>query len=135
MLSIIILQGVASTGLSLHFHYEMGNPILPSHPSHWELDMKDFGAFVPWQRLDNFVEIWRIIHFTLNELMEEQEAIARKYFGNDIPSCRELLRNVSLIFVNQPLPISLARPNLPNIIGISNFHISKQIEPLPQVQT
>lgn len=130
---MLFFKGVISMGLLLNIHYDMGNPILPSHPSHWEVYMRDHAAFVPWQRLDNFITAWRCIYYVETEHIPKEQAIARKYFGNDVPNLRELQRNVSLIFTNQQLPTSFARPNLPNIIEINSFHVAREVKPLPTV--
>lgn len=127
------LQGFTTMGPLLNTHYGIGNPILPSHPSHWEQDPKVFGSLIPWQRLDNFVRVWRCVYWFENEFVPKQEAIAKKYFGADIPSLHDLHKNISLLFVNQQLPISWARPNLPNVIEINSFHVSTRVKPLPKV--
>lgn len=65
--------------------------------------------------------------------MPRQEAIAKKYFGDKISSLADAERNISLIFVNQQNPIIFSRPNVPKIIEIGGFHISKHSQPLPEV--
>ncbi|XP_046482376.1 UDP-glycosyltransferase UGT5-like [Neodiprion pinetum] len=122
--------GIASAGLQMSVQYDIGNPILPSHPSNWNKDMRDFGAWVPWERLDNFIKAWRHIYYYRTEFLPKHQAIAEKHMGIEIPHLGDIHKNISLIFVNQQGPISFARPNLPNIIEIGGFHVSESIKPL-----
>ncbi|XP_046744586.1 UDP-glycosyltransferase UGT5-like isoform X1 [Diprion similis] len=122
--------GIASTGLQMSVQYDIGNPILPSHPSNWNKDMRDFGAWVPWERLDNFIRTWKHIHYYRTEFLPKHQAIAENHLGIEIPHLGDIHKNISLVFVNQQGPISFARPNIPNIIEIGGFHTSASIKPL-----
>ncbi|XP_046751365.1 uncharacterized protein LOC124414461 [Diprion similis] len=124
--------GMTSFGLPFQMQYGIGNPIMPSHPAHWDAEIKELGRLSLWQRLQNFVHAWRFLHFYRTDYLPRQQAIAEKYFGSGIPDVADLERNVSLVFVNQQAPISFVKPNIPKIIDIGGFHVSKQIDPLSQ---
>ncbi|XP_046430654.1 UDP-glycosyltransferase UGT5-like isoform X1 [Neodiprion fabricii] len=124
--------GISSLVLSTNTQYGIGNTIIPSHPANWELQENINNPLTFWQRLKNFCKIWSTIYVFRTYFMPGQEEIARKYFGDDIPSLYEIEKNISLIFVNQVGPISYAKPNVPKIIEINGFHISKHKKPLPQ---
>ncbi|XP_046752130.1 UDP-glycosyltransferase UGT5-like [Diprion similis] len=122
--------GITSLYPPHQLHYQLGNPIMPSHPPYWNMKGTAVGKLTFWQRLYNFVATWRYLHHYRTTYTQEQQEIARKYFGNDVPDLGDLEKNVSLVFVNQQAPISFARPNVPNIIDIGGFHISDQRKPL-----
>ncbi|XP_046627120.1 UDP-glycosyltransferase UGT5-like isoform X1 [Neodiprion virginianus] len=122
--------GMTSLGLPLQMQYGIGNPIMPSHPAHWDAEIKELGRLSFWQRLQNFVHAWRFVHFYRTDYLPRQQAIAEKHFGRGIPDVADIENNVSLVFVNQQAPISFVKPNIPKIIDIGGFHVSKQIEPL-----
>ncbi|XP_046627126.1 UDP-glycosyltransferase UGT5-like [Neodiprion virginianus] len=124
--------GISSLGLSLHSQYRIGNPVMPSHPAHWDAEIKVLGKLSLWQRLWNLVYAWRLVHFIETDCLPRQQMIARKYFGNDIPDIADMEKNISLVFVNQQAPISFVSPNIPKIINIGGFHVSKHIETLSQ---
>ncbi|XP_015517441.2 UDP-glycosyltransferase UGT5 [Neodiprion lecontei] len=122
--------GLTSLGLTTNIHYAIGNPVLSSHPSHWDAGKAVLGELTLWQRLKNFVRIWRYLYCYQSDIISTQQEVAWKYFGNDVPDLRDLEKNISLIFVNQQAPISYLRPNTPRIIEIGGFHVSKQVKPL-----
>ncbi|XP_068994073.1 uncharacterized protein [Neodiprion pinetum] len=124
--------GISSFGLSLHLQHRIGNPVMPSHPVHWDAEIKVLGKLSLWQRLWNLVYAWRLVHFIETDCLPRQQMIARKYFGNDIPDIADMEKNISLVFVNQQAPISFVSPNVPKIINIGGFHVSKHIETLSQ---
>ncbi|XP_046737916.1 UDP-glycosyltransferase UGT5-like [Diprion similis] len=122
--------GMASLGLSFNIQYVIGNPIMPSHPSNWDTDDKVFGELTLWQRMKNFIRTWKYLYKYRTRYLPAQQAMARKYFGNDIPDISDIERNVSLVFVNQQSPITYLRPNVPKMIDFGGFHVTKKIKPL-----
>ncbi|XP_015517446.2 UDP-glycosyltransferase UGT5 isoform X1 [Neodiprion lecontei] len=124
--------GVASFGLPIHSQYAIGNPIITSHPAHWDAKIKDLGKSSLWERLQNFVDSWRFLHYYRTDYLSRQQYIAKEHFGSDVPDIADIEKNVSLIFVNQQAPISFVRPNIPKIIDIGGFHISDKVKPLSQ---
>ncbi|XP_046737937.1 UDP-glycosyltransferase UGT5-like [Diprion similis] len=122
--------GMASLGLSFNIQYVIGNPIMPSHPSNWDTDEQIFGELTLWQRMKNFIRTWKYLYIYRTRYLPAQQAMARKYFGNDVPDISDIERNVSLVFVNQQAPISYLRPNVPKMIDFGGFHVTKKIKPL-----
>ncbi|XP_046752128.1 UDP-glycosyltransferase UGT5-like [Diprion similis] len=122
--------GVTSLGLPLQMQYGIGNPVMPSHPAHWDAEIKVLGKLSLCQRLWNFVYAWRFLHYYRTVYLQGHQEISRKYFGSELPHIADIEKNVSLVFINQQAPISFVRPNLPKIIDIGGFHISKKNEPL-----
>ncbi|XP_046629094.1 uncharacterized protein LOC124309473 [Neodiprion virginianus] len=124
--------GMSSLGLNVQMHYGIGNPIMPSHPSHWDAKIQVIGKLTFWQRLQNFVQLWTYLYWYRTDYLQAQQATARKYLGKDISDIGELEKNVSLVFVNQQSSISFVRPNIPRVIDIGGFHMSKETKPLSE---
>ncbi|XP_020300263.1 UDP-glucuronosyltransferase-like [Pseudomyrmex gracilis] len=124
------LIGGASLGIYSHTHYLLGLPVLPSHPSTWEMEY-DIGFNLPlWQRTKNFIRQWYHIYRAMQDFYPKQQAIAEKYLGKNIPNIADIERNMSLVLVNQQDTISFARPRTPNIILFGSFHVSSKLAPL-----
>jgi len=68
-----------------------------------------------------------------NHFFPAQQAVAEKYLGKDIPHLSDMLKNISIIFQNQEKVISYVRPNMPNVIPFSGFHLLKKLPPLSKV--
>lgn len=132
-LLILCYTGVMSLGLNLNVQYQLGNPILTSHHSNWELDTRLSESPSFWQRLNNFLACWEFLYWQQTVVIPKLDALTKKYFGTDFPHINELRKNVSLMFVNQELPISYARPNVPKIIEIGGLHVSKQLTAMSKV--
>ncbi|KAK2576536.1 hypothetical protein KPH14_005858 [Odynerus spinipes] len=126
------LIGTYSLGLMQHFNYVIGNPVLSSHPSNWELG-KNVGLNLPfWKRLKNFVTMWTHLFTEYGEnYYGLQQKVANKYLGN-VPSVKEMEKNMSLVLVNQQDEISYARPYVPNVITFGSLHVSDNVKPLPK---
>ncbi|XP_020710188.2 UDP-glycosyltransferase UGT5-like [Athalia rosae] len=124
--------GITSLGLSANIHYSIGNPVLPSHPSNWEINLDAHGSPTLWERIKNFVTVWKHIYYYRTYHMRKQQEIAEEYFGKDIPDIRDIEKNISLVFVNQQTPISFVRAHVPKYIEIGNFHVSREIVKLPK---
>jgi len=128
-----IFTGVTSLGLYNNNYYLLGAPVLPSHPSAWEIgDDTGFNLSL-WQRIKNFIRQWYHIYCVLNYFYPEQQAIAEKYLGKNIPDISDMERNISFIFQNQQEAFSFVRPMTSNILTFGNFHISKKPAALPKV--
>ncbi|XP_046435199.1 UDP-glucosyltransferase 2-like [Neodiprion fabricii] len=126
------LIGIASANLQLGVQYGIGEPILPSHPSILEMTVKGGDSWMPWQRLQNFIYSWRIIHYYRTVTLPKHKELAEKYLGIEIKDLHEMEKNISLIFVNQQKPISFVRPNVPKVVEIGGFHVSDKRKPLPK---
>lgn len=106
------------------WHYErMGAPLIPSYISALFLGQSQemsFGA-----RLGN----WVTTH-TLNWLykllsMPAADELLLQRFGPGIPSTSELVKNTSLILLNQHFSLSGPKPLPPNVIEVGGVHITE----------
>ncbi|XP_043672530.1 UDP-glucosyltransferase 2-like [Vespula pensylvanica] len=125
------LIGTYSLGFLQMSHFAFGNPLLPSHPSTWDINVTGPNiAF--WTRVWNYILTWWHIHVDCHNIFyKPQQEIAEKYLDN-IPSIIELQKNMSIILVNQQEEISYTRPNVPNIIHFGGLHIRNNLKPLPK---
>lgn len=126
------LIGVSSLGLYSHIYYLLGAPVLPSHPSNWEMERATGFNLSLWQRLKNFIEQWYHIYCVLNHFFPKQQAIAEKYLGKNIPNIIDMERNISIILESQQETLSFIRPKTPNVIVFGNFHVSENPPALPE---
>lgn len=108
-----------------------GNPDNPSYMPNYLLPYTSHMTFS--ERIFNFV-----IHIITTSLylyshIPKQEAIARKYFKEDLPSFMDVSKNFSIILVNTLVGLEDPRPLLPSVIPIGGMHIEEQPDPLPKV--
>ncbi|XP_069696524.1 UDP-glucosyltransferase 2-like [Periplaneta americana] len=87
----------------------------------------DFG-----QRILNFVMHNLVVFLYEYRHIPRQEAIARKYFKEDIPSFWRIERNFSIFLANILIGLDDPRPLSPNVIPIGGMHVKAQPDPLPQ---
>ncbi|XP_070065012.1 uncharacterized protein [Drosophila virilis] len=110
------------------WHYErMGAPIIPSYMPALFLGESQHMQFAG--RLAN----WLTTH-ALNWLygwysVPAADALLRQRFGAGMPSTGELVKNTSLMLVNQHYSLSGAKPLPPNVIEVGGLHVS-QAKPL-----
>jgi len=87
-----------------------------------------------WQRLRNFINTWDVLYYWGNNNLLVQQYKAEKYFGSDIPPVIDVMKNMSILLVNDNPILAHARPELPNAIFFTSFHISKTPPPLTKVR-
>lgn len=126
------LIGIMSMDLQNCHRFNFGSPVLPSHSSNWELEDYTGLDLQFWKRMTNFVNTWWNIYNWFNNFATQQQRIAEKYFGKDIPHVIDVAKNMSLILINQEPLLAYARPEIPNIIHFSGLHIKKTPPSLPK---
>lgn len=114
--------------------FNFGSPVLPSHPSNWELESHTGSNLSFWKRLVNYCVTWWNIHSWFNNFANRQQKIAEKYFGKDIPHIVDVAKNMSLILINQEPLLAYPRPEIPNIIHFSGLHILQTPPSLSKVR-
>ena len=128
-----MIVGLSSLGLPSWNDHMLGGLVLPSHESTWEMEDKT-GSNLPFmKRLWNFVTFWRFLHFLYNELIPVNQQLAEKYLGPLPPLTDIMKKKTSMIFINQASAIIPARPQFPNVISFTSFHIRDKLPPLPKV--
>ncbi|KZC09279.1 PREDICTED: UDP-glucuronosyltransferase 2B15-like [Dufourea novaeangliae] len=124
--------GLSSLGLLAFNEHVLGGIVLPSHEYTWEMEA-NVGLQQPfWKRLWNYVSLWRSIYKVHHNLLPRQQRIVETYFGPSVPPMLDILKNISVIFINQADPITPAKPKLANMITFTSFHVSDNLTPLPE---
>lgn len=125
--------GIGSFELGALSHMSLGNPSNPAFTPDPSTSFSDHMNF--FERVKNV--IFYVIASCLVRYIRWQETIiARKHFGNDIPSLYELNSQVALVLSNYHPSSSYPRAYGANFIPIGGppFHlIGKKLQPLPKV--
>ncbi|XP_050575438.1 UDP-glycosyltransferase UGT5-like isoform X1 [Bombus affinis] len=123
--------GLCSAGILAINEHALGGLVLPSHESTWEMQ-NNTGTNLPFlKRLWNFVNMWRSLYYFYHQIFPQQQKLAEKYFG-PLPPMLDVLKNISMLFINQADIMAPARPKLANIITFTSSHIEKKPKPLPK---
>lgn len=107
-----------------------GNPDNPSYIPNNLMDYSDRLSFL--ERVENTLVLLlqRLYYHLVTDA--QANALARKYFGEDLPSLKSIVYNTSIMMVNTHFSLNLPRPNVPGIIEIGGIHIGK-VKKLPLV--
>ncbi|KAK1128581.1 hypothetical protein K0M31_003039 [Melipona bicolor] len=122
---------LSSTELTAVNEYIVGGLVLPSHESTWELENHTGSNSPFFKRLWNFVTFWRFLHSFYTEMFSANQQLAEKYLG-PLPPLIDIMKNTSMLFVNQAAATTPARPQLSNVISFTSFHIQDKLPPLPK---
>ncbi|XP_033176690.1 UDP-glucuronosyltransferase 2B33 isoform X1 [Bombus impatiens] len=123
--------GLSSLGLVGFNEHALGGLILPSHEYTWEMEDNTGTNLSFFKRLCNFVTMWRTIYYIYHEMVPHHQKLAEEYFG-PLPPLLDLLKNVSMLFINQADVMTPARPKLANMITFTASHIDKIPKALPK---
>ena len=132
LITFCMTIGLSSLGLVGFNEHALGGFILPSHEYTWEMEENTGTNLSFFKRLCNFVNMWRAMYYIYYEMFPYHQKLAEKYFG-PLPPMMDILKNVSMLFVNQADVMTPARPKLANMITFTASHIEKKPKPLPKV--
>ncbi|XP_033333679.2 UDP-glycosyltransferase UGT5 [Megalopta genalis] len=122
--------GLISTRIFSLYELALGGLMLPSHESTWEMGA-NVGTNQPfWRRLRNFLKLSWNLYIVYHNLFPRQQKLAEKYFG-PLPPLIDILKNTSVVFVNQADTLTPAKPKPANMITFTSFHVEKNPSPLP----
>lgn len=83
-----------------------------------------------WEKLQEFYNDYRIENL-IDEIAEEDTKVLKSILGSDLPSIRELSKNVHMLFLNaHPIWVD-NQPVPPNVVFMGGIHIPPP-KPLPQ---
>lgn len=128
------LIGVTTAEMLDVLSQDMGNPIYPIvHPNFFvpDTDNRQPGFFERLSRLKS--SIW-LRWFYQYKVYPNSDQIIKKYLGNNLPPVMEIIRNVSVVFVNNNFLFGKPKPYSPNIIDYTGIHVLDP-KPLPKVFT
>ncbi|KYQ49852.1 Ecdysteroid UDP-glucosyltransferase [Trachymyrmex zeteki] len=126
------LIGIISVGIHNYHRYVFGSPIYPSHLSNWEINTLTEENPSIWQRLWNFIETWRLVHYWINDFVPLEQELVKKYLGNDVPHIVDIMKNMSLLLVNENRVLTYPRPEQSNAVFFNGIHIQKTPPSLPK---
>jgi len=113
--------------------YTFGSLILPSHDSNWAINTPVENNMSFWRRLVNFLEVWTQMYYWANVYVPKEDALVKKYLGEDTPHIDDITRNMSIYLVNRHPLFTYRKPEQPNVIYYHGFHIAKTPPALPKV--
>ncbi|KAK3925715.1 UDP-glucosyltransferase 2 [Frankliniella fusca] len=94
------------------------------NPSYLITAMEPYaGKMSLWQRIQNvfMYHYYRYIHKVY--VNDPSDPVVREFFGEDMPPISELIKNTSLIMVNNHVSANPARPVNPNVINVGGLHL------------
>ncbi|CAH0548076.1 unnamed protein product [Brassicogethes aeneus] len=109
-------------------HDALGNPTHPVLTPNFLLGIEDNLTFFDRLRSTTFNILWRML-YTYYDL-PRCDKIARKHFGENIPSLAEVQKNTSLALFTHNLVANSIKPTVPAVVDINLIHI-KAKKPLP----
>ncbi|XP_046995352.1 UDP-glucosyltransferase 2-like [Schistocerca americana] len=122
--------GFLSMGMTGGISALMGDTVNPSYMPEILAPYTDHMDF--WQRMDNFLALFKQARSGASVILPVHERIIRKHFGPDVPSLMDMMRNMSLFLANNHFSANYPHPRLPNVIEMTGLHIEKERKPLPK---
>ncbi|KAL3282885.1 hypothetical protein HHI36_006042 [Cryptolaemus montrouzieri] len=100
--------------------YRIGNPDNPSYIPNY------FQPYKPYDSLKD--RFWNTVTYFQTKLgqryyIQEQNRIAKDFFGQDMPDLNDIIANTSVLLVNSHFSLNSARPTLPNFVEVGGLHI------------
>ncbi|XP_016838956.1 UDP-glucuronosyltransferase 2C1 [Nasonia vitripennis] len=114
---------VSTTSLYPWMHVMIGNPENVAFSPNNLIPVPEGNSF--WTRFYN-TYVFNMLKFSFFYYSTNQDQLLRKYFGPDVPSVREIERNVSLVLMNTYFPINGVKPMTTNLIEIGGLHIQNE---------
>lgn len=111
----------------------MGNPIHPVYNPDINFEVQSPLGMNLWERLNSFVYNHVIIEMFYDGILDVYSVKGKRYFGEDLPHLKDIMNNVSMMFMTTHPMTHDIRPLQPNTIPIgTGLHI-KGPNPLPLV--
>uniref|UniRef100_A0ABD2WSR0 UDP-glucuronosyltransferase n=1 Tax=Trichogramma kaykai TaxID=54128 RepID=A0ABD2WSR0_9HYME len=85
-----------------------------------------------WERLNNVYSHYKALHRFHSLTEESQTESMRKYISPQMPSIREVEREISLVLVNSHPILFGVKPLIPGLVQIAGLHVEESDEVLPQ---
>lgn len=127
--------GIVSMDAPRYYHYVMGNPIHPLINSD-----PNFRGTSPYGLtfLEKFQSLAFNIYFYMDPhcpgYMQEATESLKEYFGNDMPPLKEIVHNMSLLFITTHPMTHNIKALQPNTLEIGTGMHIKEHQSLPEVK-
>ena len=102
---------------------QIGNPLSTAIYPNFIMFKAEIKTF--WDRLQNTVQSHIATQRFFSVTEEPQTEIIRKFLSPDMPSIREIERNVALSLVNTHYTLQGIRPTTPAFIEVAGLHIEE----------
>ncbi|KAF2892698.1 hypothetical protein ILUMI_13470, partial [Ignelater luminosus] len=123
------LIGISSLAAPLNAHDVMGNPAHPVLNPDMHLPFTDELGF--FNRIQSVLHLIWFKYYYHYYFLPQQDKIAKRYLGDNLPYVGDIEKNVSMVFTNENLLIHPIRPNVPAVVQLGSMHIRKA-KPLPK---
>lgn len=111
---------------------QIGNPLSTAYFSTLFMMKAEVKTF--WDRLHNTVQTHVALHRFFSRTEDPHTEAMRKFLSPDMPTIREIEREVSLSIVNSHFTLQGVRPNIPAIIEVAGIHIEEDNSTLTMVR-
>lgn len=122
---------VSSLSIASPFHELAGTPghpvLYPDLSTTFQSDPTFF------QRVEAVLFYWYHRYLTFHVTLPDMNRVIKRYFGEDTPNLKEILKNTSMILLNTNPLIHKPRPFGPNVIEMGGRMHFKPKKPLPLV--
>ncbi|GAB0100168.1 hypothetical protein DMENIID0001_161650 [Sergentomyia squamirostris] len=106
----------------LPWHYDMLN--LMNYPAFMPVENTAFGTKMTFfQRMENYLT-GKVMTILYRQIQNQDNAILREYFGNDMKDVVDLAKDVALVLVNQHFSVSGVKPLNLRVVEIGGAHIA-----------
>jgi glucuronosyltransferase len=115
------LIGISSSTIMHWTNERFGNP---THPAYIPVNLMNFSDRMSFlERVENLVV--GLVHGEFFEQItaKNDQQIARKYLGEELPLLRDVVLNSSLLLVNSHFSLNLPRPLVPAVVEVGGVHI------------
>lgn len=114
----------------------VNNPV--GNPINFNTDVSFFSQTIPpltfWERLDNLYTS-KSITYQANQLLSKQSEYVEKFFGPGYPDVQEMLKDLSVIFLNYNAALNGLRTFAPLVKPTAGVHVVESSEDiLPKVK-
>ncbi|KAF5280027.1 hypothetical protein FQA39_LY05408 [Lamprigera yunnana] len=121
--------GLSSTIMLPWQSEDMGNPSNPAYVPCISVSASDKMSFL--QKVESTVKSIGVSYIYRRYISNNNQPIAEKVFGKDLPSVLDISKNTSLLFLNTYISTSRPKPLVPGIIEIGGIHI-QDLQKLPK---
>jgi glucuronosyltransferase len=115
------LIGISSSTIMHWTNERFGNPTHPAYIPVNSMNFSDRMSFL--ERVENLIV--GLVHGEFFEQItaKNDQQIARKYLGEELPLLRDVVLNSSLLLVNSHFSLNLPRPLVPAVVEVGGVHI------------
>lgn len=77
--------------------------------------------------------MWRIIHYCINDYVTIKQERVKKYLEKDVPYIIDILKNISVMLINENPILAYSRLEKPNVIYFNDIYTQIPPPSLPKI--